>query len=200
MNYLIGADELRLMVRTVFVQLELGWSLVDESQNLRPGQLRLMDGDFLLVHADDVPFRAGQGLFLEGEDFDFDLFEEFFRLNLLVLFHDAKPPWLHKNYTTNSHKIAIRYVEFVYFMLAFLANGCILEEEKAMNSKRTMTLNLTDQEMVVLEELSAQKDLSKTALLRQALRLYQMVDARISRGEKLFFEDPDKQKAELMVL
>lgn len=56
-----------------------------------------------------------------------------------------------------------------------------------MNLKRTMTLNLTDQEMVVLEALSVQKDLSKTALLRQALRLYQLVDARISRGEKLFF-------------
>jgi hypothetical protein len=69
-----------------------------------------------------------------------------------------------------------------------------------MNPKRTMTLNLTDQEMVVLEELSVRKDLSKTALLRQALRLYQMVDARISRGEKLFFEDTGKQKAELMVL
>jgi hypothetical protein len=69
-----------------------------------------------------------------------------------------------------------------------------------MNPKRTMTLNLTDQEMVVLEELSVQKDLSKTALLRQALRMYQLVDARISRGEKLFFEDNEKQKAELMVL
>lgn len=69
-----------------------------------------------------------------------------------------------------------------------------------MNPKRTMTLNLTDQEMSVLEELSVQKDLSKTALLRQALRLYQMVDTRIARGEKLFFEDTEKQKAELMVL
>ena len=69
-----------------------------------------------------------------------------------------------------------------------------------MSTKRTMTLNLTDQEMDVLEELSVQKDLSKTALLRQALRLYQLVDARISRGEKLFFEDQAKQKAELMVL
>ena len=38
-----------------------------------------------------------------------------------------------------------------------------------MNPKRTMTLNLTDQEMRVLEELSTQKDLSKTAILRQAL-------------------------------
>jgi hypothetical protein len=69
-----------------------------------------------------------------------------------------------------------------------------------MNPKRTMTLNLTDQEMSVLDQLSLQKDLSKTALIRQALRLYQMVDVRITRGEKLFFEDQDKQKAELMVL
>ena len=69
-----------------------------------------------------------------------------------------------------------------------------------MNPKRTMTLNLTNQEMTVLDELSAQKDLTKTALIRQALRLYQLVDARISRGEKLFFEDQEKQKAELMVL
>ena len=57
-----------------------------------------------------------------------------------------------------------------------------------MADKRTMTLNLTDQEMSLLEELSARKDVSKTALLRQALRLYQMVEARLSRGEKLFFE------------
>jgi len=69
-----------------------------------------------------------------------------------------------------------------------------------MNPKRTMTLNLTDQEMSVLDQLSVQKDLSKTALIRHALKLYQLVDARITRGEKLFFEDQDKQKAELMVL
>lgn len=69
-----------------------------------------------------------------------------------------------------------------------------------MNPKRTMTLNLTEQEMRVLEDLSVQKDLSKTALLRQALRLYQLVEVRLSRGEKLFFEDDKKEKAELMVL
>lgn len=70
-----------------------------------------------------------------------------------------------------------------------------------MLSKRTMTLNLTDAEMRALEELSAQKDLSKTAVLRQALRLYQLIEARIGRGEKLFFEnDATKEKAELMVL
>lgn len=66
--------------------------------------------------------------------------------------------------------------------------------------KRTMTLNLTDQEMNLLEDLSERKDISKTALIRQALRLYQIVDMRLSRGEKLFFEDKDKKKAELMVV
>ena len=69
-----------------------------------------------------------------------------------------------------------------------------------MRSKRTMTLNLTDQEMRVLEDLSTQKDLSKTAILRQALRLYQLIDVRLAEGGKLFFEDQNKEKAELMVL
>ena len=68
------------------------------------------------------------------------------------------------------------------------------------NSKKTMTLNLTEQEMKVLEDLSNQKDLSKTAILRQALRLYQVVDMKLADGGKLFFEDQKKEKAELMVL
>jgi predicted transcriptional regulator len=73
--------------------------------------------------------------------------------------------------------------------------------EKSMATKKTMTLNLTDAEMAVLEELSEKKDLSKTAVLRQALRLYQIVNVRIDRGEKLFFEDEaKKEKAEVMVL
>ena len=70
-----------------------------------------------------------------------------------------------------------------------------------MSVKRTMTLNLTEAEMAVLEELSERKELSKTAVLRQALRLYQIVDLRIERGEKMFFEDEAKgDKAEVMVL
>lgn len=70
-----------------------------------------------------------------------------------------------------------------------------------MSAKKTMTLNLTDAEMAVLEDLSEKKDLSKTAVLRQALRLYQMVHVRVERGEKLFFEDEGKkEKAEVMVL
>ncbi len=70
-----------------------------------------------------------------------------------------------------------------------------------MTEKRTMTLNLSEAEMNALEALCARKGLSKTTLLRQALRLYQSVDERLERGEKVFFEDPrSKDKAELMVL
>jgi len=69
-----------------------------------------------------------------------------------------------------------------------------------MSTKRTMTLNLTDAEMQVLEGLCEKKDLSKTALLREALRLYQVVESRLEKGEKFFFEDDKKEKAEVMML
>ena len=71
----------------------------------------------------------------------------------------------------------------------------------ANDSKKTMTLNLTEAEMTALEALSVKKDLSKTAVLRQALRLYQLVDSRMAQGETLYFEDKGKKnKSELMVL
>ncbi len=70
-----------------------------------------------------------------------------------------------------------------------------------MSQKRTMTLNLTDAEMAALDELAQRKELSKTAVIRQALRLYQLLDLRMAKGEKLYFEDEvEKKKAELMVL
>ena len=70
-----------------------------------------------------------------------------------------------------------------------------------MTAEKTMTLNLTDAEMRVLDDLSARKDLTKTAVIRQALRLYQTVEARLEKGEKLLFEnDATKEKAELMLL
>ena len=68
-------------------------------------------------------------------------------------------------------------------------------------SKKTMTLNLNEAEMSVLEGLCAKKELSKIGVIRQALRLYQMVDARLERGDKLFFEDEKtKDKSEVMML
>ena len=64
-----------------------------------------------------------------------------------------------------------------------------------------MTLMLSDKEMTVLDRLAESRGMSKTALLRQALRLYQSVTERIENGEKVFMEHPSsKDKTELMVL
>lgn len=67
--------------------------------------------------------------------------------------------------------------------------------------RRQMTLMLSDKEMELLDRLSERRGMSKTALVRQALRLYQSVTERIDKGEKVFVEHPaTKDKAELMVL
>jgi predicted transcriptional regulator len=69
------------------------------------------------------------------------------------------------------------------------------------DAKKTMTLNLTEAEMRAVDDLAKKKDLSKTAVIRQAIRLYQMIEVRMAAGEKLVFEDEKAQtKAELMVL
>ena len=69
-----------------------------------------------------------------------------------------------------------------------------------MTDRKTMTINLSDAEMRALEEICEQKDLSKTAVVRQALRLYQLVNVKIASGGKLFVEDRKKEKTELMVI
>jgi hypothetical protein len=77
----------------------------------------------------------------------------------------------------------------------------IPQRGEPMREKRTLTLNLTEAEMEVLERLAKEKDMSKTAVLRQALRLYQLIDHRIAQGEKLFFEDEKSlKKSEIMML
>ena len=64
-----------------------------------------------------------------------------------------------------------------------------------------MTLNLTAREMTVLEQLAATKDLSKTGVMRLALRLLQAVDSKTRLGQKLMFEDEkSKEKSELVLL
>jgi len=68
-------------------------------------------------------------------------------------------------------------------------------------AKKTMTLNLTDTEMEVLEALCKQKQMSKTLIMRQALRLYQRVEESLDAGGKLFIEDEStKEKSEIMML
>lgn len=73
-------------------------------------------------------------------------------------------------------------------------------EKQEKNGKHTMTLNLSDAEMNVLRAMSKTKELSKTQVMRQALRLYQMIDVRLSRGERVIFKNEMGKKADLLLL
>jgi hypothetical protein len=65
-----------------------------------------------------------------------------------------------------------------------------------MSDKRTMTLNLTDEEMSAVERYATEHQMSKTAVLRQALRLYDLVQRRLADGETFGFSgDQDRAVA-----
>lgn len=64
--------------------------------------------------------------------------------------------------------------------------------------KATMTLNLSHSEMAVIESLASEMDVSKTLVIRQALRLYQLVHVRAKAGETLHFSG-DKDRAVLFL-
>ena len=66
--------------------------------------------------------------------------------------------------------------------------------------KATMTLNLNKLEMEAIEALAEKKGMNKTSLVKQALRLYQTVEVRLAKGEKIYFEDDEKQKSELVFI
>lgn len=68
-----------------------------------------------------------------------------------------------------------------------------MAEEKA-----TMTLNFPQREMAVLEQLASDHDLSKTALMRQALRLYQKIHERVKAGEKMSFSGDQQRVVEFI--
>jgi hypothetical protein len=57
----------------------------------------------------------------------------------------------------------------------------------------TMTLNLSEREMAVVEQYAKEFDLSKTAIIRQALRWYQKTEVRLKAGETVVFSG-DKQR------
>jgi predicted transcriptional regulator len=53
----------------------------------------------------------------------------------------------------------------------------------------TLTLNLDERHMAALDALAVEQDMSKTGVMRQALRLYQMVHQRAKDGHQLAFVD-----------
>lgn len=69
-----------------------------------------------------------------------------------------------------------------------------------MMADKTMTLNLSEKEMTVLDGLAAEKEMSKTAIMRQALRLYQLVNARLNAGEQMIFSGDEQRRVEFIGL
>jgi len=63
---------------------------------------------------------------------------------------------------------------------------------------RTMTLNLSGEEMEVLENLALEQETSKTAVMRQALRLYQLLVVRAKAGETFHFSG-DRERAIMFI-
>lgn len=67
-------------------------------------------------------------------------------------------------------------------------------------SEATMTLNMSAREMAALTELAEWHDMSKTQVMRQALRLYQLVNIRVRAGERLYFSGDEKRAIEFVGL
>lgn len=72
---------------------------------------------------------------------------------------------------------------------------------KVTKRDRSLVLNLSAREMSALGQLAERKGQTKSAVLRQALRLYESLDARVSQGARLVLEASDKrEKAEVLLL
>ncbi len=68
-----------------------------------------------------------------------------------------------------------------------------------MNKKTLISLNLSSSELELLTELSEKKEMSKSAILRQALRMMAVLEQRIEQGEKFYVESLDKEKSEVLL-
>ena len=59
-----------------------------------------------------------------------------------------------------------------------------------------MQLDLNDKETAALAELAKEKDMSEAAVMRQSLRLYQLVHERMKAGETFSFSGDAARAAE----
>jgi predicted transcriptional regulator len=70
-----------------------------------------------------------------------------------------------------------------------------------MVDKKTMTLNLSEEEMNALAQLAERNDMTKTAIIKKAIRIYLILEKRLERGEHLFVEDESKKaRVELLLV
>ena len=63
-----------------------------------------------------------------------------------------------------------------------------------------MTLNLNARDMKELEDLAGLKEMTKTAVIRNALQLYRVIDQRKREGARVFIQGSKDKKTELLVL
>lgn len=68
------------------------------------------------------------------------------------------------------------------------------------NNDNQFKLNLSEKELTVLEAMASDKEMTKTAIIRQALRLYQLVDLRLKAGERMMFSGDKGHMIEFIVL
>ena len=69
-----------------------------------------------------------------------------------------------------------------------------------MSKKTLISINLSPVELELLAELSEKKEMSKSAVLRQAFRMMGLLEQRINQGEKFYFESVDKEKSEVVLV
>ncbi len=70
-----------------------------------------------------------------------------------------------------------------------------------MSEKKTMTLNLSEEEMNTLDRLAIRNEMTKTAVIKKAIRIYLILETRLQRGEHIFVEDEHHQgKVELLLI
>jgi Ribbon-helix-helix protein, copG family len=72
---------------------------------------------------------------------------------------------------------------------------------KPTKRDKSLVLTLSTDEMGALQKLSDKRGVTKSAVLRQSLRLYESLDARIAAGNRLVLEAPHtNEKSELLLL
>lgn len=69
-----------------------------------------------------------------------------------------------------------------------------------MKNMKGMTLNLTAEQMAIVGRMAMAKGLSKTELIRKALRLYQTLDQHMTQGAALKFVNRDGSEAPVVFI
>ena len=63
---------------------------------------------------------------------------------------------------------------------------------------KTMTINLTDNEFEIIEELCKKRGITKTGLVRQSIRMYQTLIDKVDDGRIIM--DNGLRKKELLII